>query len=146
MLTLSKIVNAIDYERIQRSVLVRVTSLRYGWHKKTGYRMAICKTSTPEVRKGNRVMAEYVTTIEWVDDKKEYVKVHCNCPDFWARWEYVLHRKGAADIINSDGSPPEKTNPRQQLGCCKHLAAMVAVLQKKHKLDANSNLVRKNRG
>lgn len=143
MLTLTKIIRSIDPERIQRSILVKVTSLRYGWHKKTGNRMAICKTSTPAVRKGRRVLEQYVTTIEWIDEKKEYVKVHCNCADFWARWEYVLHKNGAADIVNSDGTAPDHTNPSQHLGCCKHVAAMVAVLQKKHKLDANSKLVRK---
>ena len=143
MLTLGQIIKSIDHERIQRSIAVKVTSLKLGWSKKTGLRMAICKTKTPENVGGKTSLKEYLTTITWVDEKKEYVKVQCSCSDFWARWEYVLHKKGAADIKMSDGTAPNKTNPSQILGACKHVAAMTAFLQDKRKLNNQCKLITK---
>lgn len=59
------------------------------------------------------------------------VKVSCQCSRFKFYYEYPLNRRGAADIVHSNGTPPLNTNPRLVPSVCKHLlAVMYAVLRK----------------
>jgi hypothetical protein len=50
------------------------------------------------------------------------VKIRCACPDFKFRFWYVLWRIGASfgRIPKKTQAPPNKTNPDQQIGVCKH--------------------------
>lgn len=64
----------------------------------------------------------YDTEIELLPNKK--VKLSCSCDDFVFRFEWVLYRKGGADLRYGNGESPDKTNPAQTLGCCKHLVAL----------------------
>jgi hypothetical protein len=52
---------------------------------------------------------------------KGNIKVSCTCDNFWSNWEVALHKKGAADIIHSNGKKPTVKNPTMLAGCCKHL-------------------------
>lgn len=105
-------------ERFERSNYVRAVQLTVGRSKKTGKVRFLCRTNTPERRGGQMVMDKYVTMIELQDPKKQTVKVSCSCPDFWATWEVALSRKGAADIIHSNGEPPDTRNPKGVAAAC----------------------------
>ncbi len=62
------------------------------------------------------------------DLKNMTCKVHCDCPDFIYRMEYANAQIGAADIVNSNGQWPEKTNPSEKPGICKHLMGLISFL------------------
>ena len=49
------------------------------------------------------------------------VVVSCACRDFMFRWEWVLNKRGSADIIYGNGRPPDTSNPNYLPGVCKHL-------------------------
>jgi hypothetical protein len=49
------------------------------------------------------------------------VKVSCNCAYFTYTCEVALHKKGAADIIHSNGEDPDDKNPAYKPSPCKHL-------------------------
>lgn len=52
--------------------------------------------------------------------------VHCSCPWFLFYCEYALAKRGSSDIINSNGKPPNITNPKQWPYICKHVIAITA--------------------
>lgn len=54
--------------------------------------------------------------------------VSCDCEYFMYHCEVALHRFNASDIVYSDGSFPEITNPRMVPMLCKHLYALAPVL------------------
>lgn len=95
----------------------------------------ICKTKTmltlDDRRKPPPPMRKYMTTVECVEPGKfikardALVKVSCQCDDYWSTWEFALHRKGAADIIYSNGEPCDVRNPKFIPGCCKHIFAVL---------------------
>ena len=60
---------------------------------------------------------------------KSYLKVSCECGDFWCHWEYALNKRGASDIQYSNGEPPVVTNPRNIAGVCKHIMALFMQIQ-----------------
>lgn len=49
------------------------------------------------------------------------VKVSCTCERHLYTYEVALWKRGAADIIYSNGAMPNETNPRLIPGCCKHI-------------------------
>ena len=75
--------------------------------------------------KDRNKIRKYKQTVESLEPEKRlrlaYVKVSCTCDDYWATWEYALHRKGAADIKFSNGEKPIDKNPKLIPGVCKHL-------------------------
>ena len=50
--------------------------------------------------------------------------VHCSCPFFLFTCEVALARRGSSAVVNSNGKPPRKRNPRMVPLMCKHLAAV----------------------
>lgn len=70
---------------------------------------------------------KYLVTIESLNadktsKKRSSVKMSCEC-DFFVFYgvEYVLNSKGAAEIVFSNGKPPNIRNPGQLIFPCKHL-------------------------
>lgn len=55
------------------------------------------------------------------------VWVTCNCEYFKFHCEVALHKFGVTDIIFSDGSYPDFTNPRMVPYGCKHIYALAPV-------------------
>ena len=49
------------------------------------------------------------------------VKVSCDCERHKFVYEIALWKRGAADVIYSNGKMPTETNPQLIPGCCKHL-------------------------
>ena len=95
-------------------------------------------TGAPHPRSGQVLKKKeknrYITYVEALqgDSKplgKSYIKVSCECGDFWSHWEYALNRRGAADIEYSNGEPPVVTNPTLIAGACKHIMAMFQLIQ-----------------
>lgn len=121
--------------RFERAAFVRAVQLTVGRSKKTGKMRFVCRTNTPENRGGKVVLDKYVTTVELIDPKKQYVKVSCSCPDFWATWEVALAQKGAADVLYSNGEMPDMRNPSRVAGCCKHVVKLADLLVKKGLVD-----------
>lgn len=58
------------------------------------------------------------------------VWVSCNCEDFGYKCEVALHKFGATDILYSDGSFPQETNPKMIPMACKHIYAMAPLAVK----------------
>lgn len=54
-------------------------------------------------------------------DSKTPVQVSCGCDRFKFKWEWALHRQGAAQIIHSNGAAAVVTNPRGIPCACKHI-------------------------
>lgn len=52
---------------------------------------------------------------------EKYVEVSCDCGFFWSHSEVALHKKGAAQIIHSNGANPVEKNPSMKPYPCKHL-------------------------
>lgn len=54
------------------------------------------------------------------------IRVVCNCDDFQFRWAYVLFTKdGLYNPHRLVLTPPVKTNPNQNIGCCKHISQIL---------------------
>lgn len=130
-LKISQILTFVDSGRQDRSEYVKLTSVRYGLSKKTGFPKTVAKAYSRIKGKpsGNR----YVVVVECIDNKS-HVKVSCSCPDFTFRSEWHLWRKGAADIIYSNG---EKPKVYLTPVCCKHLTMTFSALLFANKLDRN---------
>ena len=62
-------------------------------------------------------------------DKGSRLKVSCDCGNFLYTWEVALARRGAADIVYSNGRWPKVTNPQGVPGVCKHLYRLFAHLK-----------------
>jgi len=56
--------------------------------------------------------------------------VTCSCPWFTFNCEVALAEHGSSDILFSDGSFPEKTNPTLRPQACKHIIACTKNLDK----------------
>lgn len=110
-------------ERPHLATFVRVSGLKVGRprSKPDVERRVLAKTWSIEGSGKRRYLGKYVTTIDYLKSKTKpgvNVRVSCSCGDFWARWEYALWRKGAAEIVYSDGEPSDVTNPRYIPACC----------------------------
>ena len=76
---------------------------------------------------------KYVSKITYLD-KKLNVKLMCTCPDFMFTWEVALAKAKAADIMFSNGEPPDERNPGYVAGCCKHIIALRGTIKKKYNI------------
>ena len=75
---------------------------------------------TVELVKGGR--ADY---FEPVDPRDSQVRVRCNCPDFYYRFNFYDARASALFGKSAKApSSPRPANPRRMPGICKHLMAM----------------------
>lgn len=61
------------------------------------------------------------------------VVVHCDCSRHTFKWEYALWHHGSAQIINGNGKPPVKTNPRMVPATCKHILQVFHRLRMENK-------------
>lgn len=129
-------------ERFERAQNVRAVQLRVGRSKSTKKVRYVCRTNTPERRGLQMVMEKYVTMIEVQDASRNTVKVSCSCPDFWATWEVALARRGAADVMYSNGELPIVRNPRMIPACCKHVVKTVDLLFRKGYVDKNFEVIK----
>ena len=76
-----------------------------------------------------RVYIDYTVPLTLDSD----VKVSCDCPDFNARWKYVLYKKGGlfmnTPIIAQNPLTlelePKVRNPSQKIGVCKHISMVL---------------------
>ena len=135
MLTLHQLARKTNSLRIEGSRYVKFTDLKKGYLTNGHGYIAGSSYSTHIVGQDGKVKvndhpSKYVTVIEFLDTKL-HVKVGCSCPDFWARHEYALWNKGAADIEYSNGEYPEITNPTLKVSTCKHLFALYKKIQSK---------------
>lgn len=133
MLTMRQIWKATPWDRKARAQNVRVVKLKYGMHKVAKVPVAAATTYSLEVDGGKPTWFQYVTAIQFLP--KRYVKVTCSCPDFCFRWEYALHKQGAADIKFCNGEPPGVRNPGLIPGQCKHLVALYTELVNREIID-----------
>lgn len=115
MLTIWQIMKNVDFGRQERAEYVKVIGLKTGKSKKTGLFKAISKAYSR--KQGAERGYTYACAVTQLD-KKGNVRVSCSCPDFLFRYEFVLWRKGAADIYYCNGEAPQQ--PKKP-GCCKHL-------------------------
>ncbi len=80
----------------------------------------------------NKPPARHQCSVVALDKKKGwngYVLVSCSCEYFTYTCEYALHAHGAANIVYSNGEPPEDKNPRLTPSLCKHLYALLSGIQ-----------------
>jgi hypothetical protein len=141
-LTLKQIVNftaKFGSDRFEKAgTTVRATSLKFGRSKTTDTVRAITKTWSEKGPKGWH-KTEYATMIDFID-LKDHVKVTCSCPDYCFMFEVALYRKGAADLIYSNGRMPNEKNSNRVPGMCKHLIRMCDLLVTKGKIDGQFRL------
>lgn len=62
---------------------------------------------------------------------EEHAISHCNCNDFRYENEWLLWTKDASNLINSNGQPLKKMNPKRIPKFCKHLSAIKEDLEKR---------------
>ena len=108
---------------------VKLTSIKRLLSKKTG-RHAMLLTTTepshahePQPHK-QRVDILFPAGTRDIFEKGTRLKVDCDCSYFLYNCEVALARRGAADIVRSNGQWPRKTNPRGDKRVCKHLIAI----------------------
>ena len=130
-LTMDQILRNTESERIQKArTTVRVHKLKLAVSKSTKLPLAITQTfSIDRLADGSKKVNKYVSMMLFMANKN--VKISCSCDDFKFRMEWALWRKGASDIMFSNGDPPDVTNPAQIGGACKHLVAMWDLLKEK---------------
>lgn len=127
-----------DYGRFERATHVKVTGLKIGTSRTTGFVRFVAKTQTPEKRMMGYVWAKYATSIDFVDSK--HVRLSCTCPDFvFSGAEYRLSKKGAADILYGNGEAPISSS---RIYCCKHIVQVTNLLVQKGYLDSLFQLAR----
>jgi len=132
MMTLYKILANVNLSSKERSEYVKVVSVKYGKSKATKFPKAVARTYTK--RDEYTSPSKYYCSITQINAKGA-VKVSCSCPWFLYRgYEYVLAKRGAADIIYGNGEAPTKPCPA---GCCKHLFMLAKELHKAGKLKGD---------
>lgn len=131
-LTLRQIIAKTTRDRAILAREVTITKIKTGYDKGRGTPLVACSSWSPhDPKTGMRISnpPKYITTVVGLEGahKKvgaQYVEVSCQCPDFWAVWEYALNKKGAAQIKFSNGEKPVEKNPSMIPGCCKHVIAL----------------------
>lgn len=124
----SKSVSIIEYKTRGTSSERRVKSLRF---------QTRTLPTVEERKKGhkNRLHSQrvYMADPSFTDKFSDAngIKVSCNCERFKFWYEVALARKGAADIIYSNGELPVNTNPTMKIGLCKHLVKVLRYIKKK---------------
>lgn len=132
-MTLRQIAQFTPRDRLVLARDVRVVSMKVGFNKALGRKVAIATTYSQHDPNTGLPVAKppkYRTEIVALDDAtkgfdRQYVQVSCSCPDFWSVWEYALAKKGAAVIRYSNGDSPDTRNPRYVPGTCKHCIALM---------------------
>lgn len=135
MMLIADILKNIEWGRKQRSEYVRIISYRFGFKRSDMLPKAVAKAYSK--REGYTSAYRYICTVECLN-AKSHVKVSCSCPDFCFQYEYVLAKKGAADIIYCNGERPQHPN---KPGCCKHIFMLIKELRANKKLKADLNFV-----
>lgn len=138
MLTLDQIIKSAarvgpspdGTDRFDRAAYVRVSSLKRGVSKKDGSLTFLAKTLTyfRDNRSGRLSHEQHVTSIDfpvYKGSQGSYVRLSCSCLDFCMRWEYNLHKKGAAEIRYCNGEAPKEYIP---IGLCMHCIALASRL------------------
>ena len=132
MMTIMQIMKNVDFGRRERSEYVRITSIRNGTSKKTGFPKTVAKAFSK--REGYTSPHRYACTVD-CQNAKHQVKVSCTCPDFvFAGHEYMLMTQGAADLIYGNGEAPQ--DPKRP-ACCKHLVMTFKEMLKTGVLDGS---------
>ncbi len=136
MMTFPQIIRRTPRQRIDAAKYVKLINVKKGYNKKTGFGFIIAQAySTHQwsphhfrwVR--NPLRFRYVTMVEFLDDKL-HCRVSCSCPDFtYSGAEFVLHKKGAAEIEYSNGEAPTVRNPNMHPLCCKHLVKLYMTIK-----------------
>lgn len=135
MLTFPQIIKLGGKYRDQNARFVRLVRLKTGYTPE-GFAFAACQSySTHHINpKGLRVVnpdrRRYVTVVKFLDAKL-HCQVSCSCPDFMYTAEYVLNKRGAAQIEYSNGEAPDIKNPAQVVMVCKHLIRLYQEIQTK---------------
>lgn len=130
MMTIYQIMKNVDFGRRERSEYVRITNLRQGFSKRTGFPKTLSKAYSK--REGYTSVHRYTCTVD-CQDTKSHVMVSCSCPDFvFSGHEYLLMTQGAADIQYGNGEAPQ--DPKRP-GCCKHLVMTFKEMLKQGFLD-----------
>ena len=98
---------------------------------------AVTSTNVDANGRPKSKISKYQTSVEGLMGdgsliSQKYVKVSCSC-DAFTYWgsEWALHKQGAADIVHSNGQPPDIRNPRYTPHCCKHVAALLQYVLRK---------------
>lgn len=130
-INLATIIRNIDWGRQERAEYVRLVSVKYGRSRQTGQPKGVAKAFSR--REGSDATNRYTCVVNCLDGASN-VSVSCSCPDFCFKWEYALHKHGAADIIYSTGQPAATTNPGNKPGVCKHVFYLISQLVKSNKL------------
>jgi hypothetical protein len=119
-MTVQQILRKTSSDRVQRAEEVKIIKVKSGKSKSTG-NAKIIGEGFSITQKGR---TKYTTSLEVL---KKGVMVSCSCDDFAYRFEYALHKKGAAELKYSNGDPPIDTNPSLIPGCCKHLVKLFQI-------------------
>jgi len=127
----------------QRSLDVKVTRLQKG-KRRNGNTVVRAVTFTTHNDDGTlrRNPNKYKTWVEGLSrDKKGrpkmlidrcHVKCSCDCDYFWAYGcEVELNKRGAADIVFSNGKDPIIRNPNGRPWACKHLISLFHTIQER---------------
>ena len=131
-MTLAQILTNIEWGRKQRTEFVRIISYKFGVKRSDGLPKAIAKAYSK--KEGYTSAYKYVCSVECLNEKSQ-VKVSCSCGDFtFSGLEFVLSRKGAADIIYGNGDPPQ-IPPKP--GCCKHIFMLVKEMRLNKRLKSD---------
>lgn len=118
-----------------------MSKLKLSLSKTTKLPMAVAQVYSLDVMNGKRSINKYVTNV--IFRKSERVKVSCSCPDHMYRFEWALWKKGAADLVYSNGEAPDITNPGYLGGCCKHVVALWFFLETKKLIRPAQNYANK---
>lgn len=126
MLTISQLLRYTFPVAKRNSALVSLSHIRRGVNKAKQAKI-IAKAQTHDQR--GRAAQVYTCSCTALDAKKLFtgpVKVSCSCDYFMYTCEYALNRQGAADILYSNGEPPNDKNPTLVPSVCKHLYTMLS--------------------
>lgn len=110
----------------------KILSVQMGTGAISGSKLitAVVKRRTPDGAPHN----QHRCSIEGFDTRKlllseGFVKVSCSCEAFtYYGIEYVLRKRGAADIVHSNGKRPDIRNPKLVLFLCPHLTKLGLVV------------------
>ncbi len=137
MLSLETILKRTPSDRFQKAATtVQIGKFKVGRDKRTKAPTAVAETwSVDKLPNGQTKRSKYVTSISFYG-KGKGAKVSCSCYDFMYRFEEVLHSRGSADIIYSNGEPAGPANPSRIPGCCKHIIALQMELVERDLLNS----------
>ena len=93
------------------------------------------KTKTVDSKNNERYHTQFVYPRDKSDIGKKlndiHIKVNCDCGKFIYYYEVALNKNNIADIIYSNGEPPDENNPTYQVSLCKHLVKVLTLVVNK---------------